>query len=49
MELPASFFGLKIPSHFGGHYTFAPSSDKEFLENWLFVEEWEDTKSNHLI
>lgn len=27
MELPASSFGLHIPSFYGGHYTFAPPSD----------------------
>lgn len=26
MELPASYFGLKLSSRFGGHYTLAPPS-----------------------
>ena len=27
MELPASFFHLKIPSQFRGHFSFLPSSN----------------------
>lgn len=29
MELAASLVGRKIPSHNGGHYNFAPPSDRE--------------------
>lgn len=31
MELPASFFGLTLPSQFGGHCTSAPHSNKRSL------------------
>lgn len=33
MKLPASLVGLKIPSHYGGHYNFAQPWDKTELLN----------------
>lgn len=38
MELPASFFSLKVPSQFGGHFAFPPSSD-----TWQANKETENT------
>lgn len=32
MELSASFFGLKTPLWFSGHYTFTPHLDSEFSQ-----------------
>lgn len=34
MELFASFFSLKIPSCFSGHYTFTPQSDNYKGHHW---------------
>ena len=38
MELPALFFGLKMPSHFGGLFSFSPSSNNCPLKKGLLLQ-----------
>lgn len=42
MELPALVFSWTIPSHYSGHYTFAPQSDNHNINNfvWWYYAWW---------